>query len=77
MGNLKTNNIMNDFNQIKSVVLDDSNKVDDLIRDNLNTDVALISKVSEYIINSGGKRIRPLIVLLVSHALSYKKENAH
>ena len=61
MGNLKTNNIMGDFNQIKSVVLDDSNKVDDLIRDNLNTDVALISKVSEYIINSGGKRIRPLI----------------
>ena len=49
MGNLKTNNIMDDFNQIKSVVLDDSNKVDDLIRDNLNTDVALISKVSEYI----------------------------
>ena len=51
MDNIKTNNIMDDFNQIKSVVLDDSNKVDDLIRDNLNTDVALISKVSEYIIN--------------------------
>ena len=74
MDNLKTNNTMDDFNQIKSVVLDDSNKVDDLIRDNLNTDVVLISKVSEYIINSGGKRIRPLIVLLVSHALNYKKE---
>ena len=74
MDNLKTNNIMDDFNQIKSVVQADSNKVDDLIRDNLNTDVALISKVSEYIINSGGKRIRPLIVLLVSHALNYKKE---
>lgn len=45
--------------------------VDDLIRESLKSDVALVSQVSEYIVTSGGKRLRPLIVLLAARALGY------
>ena len=56
----------------KEIILTDSNAVDELIRENLRSDVSLISQVSEYIINSGGKRIRPLISLLAARMLGYK-----
>jgi octaprenyl-diphosphate synthase len=45
--------------------------VDNLIRESLKSDVALVSQVSEYIVTSGGKRLRPLIVLLAARALGY------
>jgi octaprenyl-diphosphate synthase len=45
--------------------------VDELISDCLKTDVALVSQVSEYIVRSGGKRLRPLIVLLAARAFGY------
>ena len=45
--------------------------VDALISSSLATDVPLVSQVSEYIVMSGGKRLRPLIVLLASRALGY------
>ena len=38
--------------------------VDDVIRKSLHSDVALINQVADYIINSGGKRLRPALVLL-------------
>lgn len=49
----------------------DMGAVDDLIRECLKSDVALVSQVSEYIVTSGGKRLRPLIVLLAARALGY------
>jgi len=45
--------------------------VDALIRKSLESDVALVSQVSQYIVTSGGKRLRPLIVLLAARALGY------
>jgi len=74
MKTTKKNKSLSDFNQIKSIIQNDAEQVDLLIRKNLHSDVMLISKVSEYIINSGGKRIRPLIVLLAARALNYEKE---
>ena len=59
----------------KETISSDSNSVDELIRKNLRSDVALISQVSEYIISSGGKRIRPLISLLTARALGYKGQH--
>ena len=38
--------------------------VDEVIRNSLHSEVPLINQVSEYIINSGGKRLRPALVLL-------------
>ncbi len=49
--------------------------VDDLIRRSLKSDVVLVSQVSEYIVTSGGKRLRPLIVLLAARALGYNGDH--
>lgn len=46
-------------------------EVDGVIRDKLYSDVALVRQVSEYIINSGGKRLRPALVVLSANALGY------
>ncbi|WP_200918346.1 polyprenyl synthetase family protein [Jeongeupia sp. HS-3] len=48
--------------------------VDQLIRQRLHSDVALVSQVAEYIVASGGKRLRPMIVLLSARALGYRGE---
>ncbi len=54
------------------VVLDDFKQVNTCIREQLHSDVNLISKISNYIIQSGGKRLRPLLVLLTARACGYK-----
>ena len=46
-------------------------RVDGVIRDRLSSRVALIDQISHYIINAGGKRIRPRLVLLFSEALGF------
>ncbi len=45
--------------------------VDEVIRSHLHSDVALIRQVSEYIISSGGKRLRPGLVVLSAGAFGY------
>ncbi len=59
------------FDDIAKLAADDRRAVDQLITDSLESDVALVSQVSQYIVMSGGKRLRPLIVLLASRALGY------
>lgn len=65
---------MNDpsMNQILELVKDDLVKVNAAIQAELNSDVALINQLGNYIISSGGKRIRPIIALLVAKALNYQ-----
>ena len=53
---------------IKQRVLPDLQAVDEVIRARLTSDVALVNQVSEYIIHSGGKRIRPLVTALAGRA---------
>jgi octaprenyl-diphosphate synthase len=59
------------FNDVAQLAGADMRAVDDLIRQSLQSDVALVSQVSEYIVTGGGKRLRPLIVLLAARALGY------
>ncbi len=42
-----------------------------MIRDQLSSEVALIDQLGHYIVNSGGKRLRPLLVLLSANACGY------
>lgn len=49
---------------IHSCIAEDMRKVDDVIRSSLHSEVTLVNQISEYIINSGGKRLRPILVLL-------------
>lgn len=48
--------------------------VNTLIQRRLQSEVALINQLSIYIINSGGKRLRPLLALLVARACNYQGE---
>ena len=51
--------------------------VDALIRQRLNSDVVLINTLGEYIIASGGKRLRPALVLLAARASGYTGDQHH
>jgi octaprenyl-diphosphate synthase len=46
--------------------------VDEVIRRRLHSDVALVRQVSEYIINAGGKRLRPALMILAAGACGYR-----
>jgi len=60
-----------DLEAVRNLVADDWNAVNREIRSQLSSDVALVNSVSHYIINSGGKRLRPLLVLLAAKACGY------
>lgn len=51
--------------------------VDALIRRRLDSDVVLVRQIAEYIIGSGGKRLRPALVLLAAGALGYRGPHHH
>ena len=53
------------------LTLDDSQATDQLILDELNSDVVLINQIGHYIVGSGGKRLRPMLLLLTAKALNY------
>lgn len=56
---------------IRTLVKEDFQATDELIYASIHADVELAQKVGEHIINSGGKRLRPLLVLLCARALNY------
>ncbi len=60
---------------IQAFLAADMQRVDAVIRARLHSEVALVSQVSEYIINSGGKRLRPALVLLSAGAMGYVGEH--
>jgi len=59
------------FEEVRALADTDMRAVDEHIRDSLQSDVVLVSQVSQYIVTSGGKRLRPLLVLLAARALDY------
>ncbi len=60
-----------DIDAIRKLVANEIAAVDREIQQRLASDVALINQLGTYIINSGGKRLRPLLVLLASQACDY------
>ena len=61
--------------QIQEIVNNDLSKVNDIIIKNIGNEVPMISELSQHILASGGKRIRPIITLLTSKLCNYKDEN--
>lgn len=47
-------------------------EVDAVIQHRLSSDVALINQISHYIVSAGGKRIRPMLVLLFARSLGFE-----
>lgn len=56
------------------VVKDEFEQVNQLIINQLHSDVALVENIGQHLIDAGGKRLRPLLVLLCSKALGYQGE---
>ena len=52
------------LHSLQQFIARDMGEVDRVIRARLRSEVVLVNQVSEYIINSGGKRLRPVLVLL-------------
>lgn len=61
-----------DINAIAALVTDDMKAVNLLIQNKLHSEVALISQIGQHIVHSGGKRLRPLLVLLSARAFAYE-----
>jgi len=60
------------------VLASDLAETDRVIRERLGSEVPLIRNVADYIVGAGGKRMRPLLVLLVSRALGgHEDPRAH
>lgn len=66
-----------DLEELRAIIATDMGLVDSVIRQRLHSDVALIRQVSEYIIASGGKRLRPALVLLSAGAFGYRGQHHH
>jgi octaprenyl-diphosphate synthase len=62
---------------IRQRVEPDLQAVDAVIRRELHSDVVLVRQVAEYIIHSGGKRLRPLLTVLAARALGYEGVHHH
>lgn len=63
-----------DIQSIYSLIQDDMAAVDAMIQDRLQSDVVLINQLGHYIINSGGKRLRPVLAVLCARACGYQGE---
>ena len=60
-----------DFADVRALVEDEILAVDRLIKTRLHSEVTLINQLSQYIIGSGGKRMRPVVALLCAKAAGY------
>ncbi|MBX9705546.1 MAG: polyprenyl synthetase family protein, partial [Gammaproteobacteria bacterium] len=58
-----------------AVVKDDFAAVNQLIIEQLHSDVGLVENIGHYLVEAGGKRLRPLMVLLTANALGYPETN--
>lgn len=65
-----------DMHAIQTLAESDMQKVQNCILAQLNSDVAMVNQLGFYIIQGGGKRIRPLIATLTARALGYQGDEA-
>ena len=62
---------------IRKLINVDMDAMDEVIRVKLHSDVVLVRQVGEYIINSGGKRLRPALVILSAGTFGYTGKHHH
>lgn len=59
-----------------NIIGDDLKRVEQQFRKDLESDVSLIRKVGEYVLSSGGKRVRPALLLLAARLCDYRGDKA-
>jgi len=70
-----TQNSIQSIDDVLKVTHEDMDLVNATIRNSLDSHVVLIKQISTYIINSGGKRLRPILVVLMAQAFKNKGKN--
>lgn len=60
------------LDNFKQLLATDMKAVDQVIRERLHSEVLLVNQIGEYIVNSGGKRLRPALVVLSAQAFAYQ-----
>jgi len=55
-----------DIKAIQALIENDMNDVNQLIHAQMRSDVALVNQLGLYIVNSGGKRVRPMLAILAA-----------
>lgn len=68
---------MTDIKTITQLVKADFEATNSVILEQLQSDVVLVNQLGHYIVAAGGKRLRPLLVLMVANALGYKGDQHH
>ena len=63
------------FDVVKKMLKNELEVLDTIIYNELYSDVNLIKNISDYIVSYGGKRIRPILTILMSKALGYSGKN--
>ena len=61
--------------QLIDLIRPDFDALNDLLISQLGSDIDLIERVSQYLIQSGGKRVRPLVTLLTARALNTQNDH--
>ncbi len=64
-----------DLDDLKKLTDSDMLRVNQVISDHLASEVVLINQLSKHIILSGGKRLRPMLVMLAARACNYQGED--
>lgn len=65
------------FKEVITILQDDLKRVDEYLKKNFESDVALIPIISSYLSNGGGKRLRPILVLTASKLCGYNGGDSH
>ena len=73
-GNARGNGDVAGLDAVFRLVGDDFATINQLIPGQLSSDVALVEEIGRYIVESGGKRLRPLLVLLSARGCGYDGE---
>lgn len=68
---------LSDIKSITALVEKDFEATNQVIVEQLKSEVALVNQLGHYIVAAGGKRLRPLLVLMVTNALGYQGDKQH
>lgn len=60
------------LDEIRDLVADEFDATNQIIIDRLQSDVVLVNQVGHYIVAAGGKRLRPMLLLLAAKSLNYQ-----
>ncbi len=63
------------LDSLKALTASDMTRVNQVITEHLASDIVLINQLSQHIILSGGKRLRPMLVILAAKACNYSGDN--